>query len=165
MVRLYLNSFFGLLASRLRHIQKAQLIMELTLSSVTYRLLWILTAIMSIYSLIYYRREGYLPGGSRAPTNAGVIDPDKEHFSTAPGVEEYAPVHNAEVHDEETGYGGGGHQQPQSDPMRFNRAGYGGYAPAGQDEHTEYMGYGGGGAAASGGGGGRAQFPSANYNV
>ena len=56
------------------------------------RLLWILTTAMSVYGAVYYRREGYLPGASRAPFNAQQIDPDKDAFSTAPHDDEYAPI-------------------------------------------------------------------------
>ena len=48
---------------------------------------------MSIYGVIYFRREGVLPGASRIPSNADMIDPDREAFSTAPHDDEYAPVH------------------------------------------------------------------------
>jgi len=47
---------------------------------------------MSIYGVIYFRREGVLPGASRMPSNAAMIDPDREAFSTAPHDDEYAPV-------------------------------------------------------------------------
>lgn len=48
---------------------------------------------MSVYGVIYFRREGVLPGVSRIPSNAAMIDPDREAFSTAPHDDEYAPVH------------------------------------------------------------------------
>ena len=47
---------------------------------------------MSLYGVVYFMREGYYPGLSRAPTNAQMIDPDKDAFSTAPHDDEYAPV-------------------------------------------------------------------------
>jgi hypothetical protein len=48
---------------------------------------------MSVYGVIYFRREGVLPGISRLPSNSATIDPDREAFSTAPHDDEYAPVH------------------------------------------------------------------------
>jgi hypothetical protein len=51
---------------------------------------------MSVYGLIYFLREGVLPGASRmgpSGPNAAMIDPDREAFSTAPHEDEYAPVH------------------------------------------------------------------------
>lgn len=62
---------------------------------------------------MYWKREGYLPGASRAPYNSTALDndPDKEAFSTAPHDDEYAPVHNTDDHDhspEPSAYGGSG---------------------------------------------------------
>ena len=139
------------------------------------RLLWILTSIISIYGVVYYKREGYLPGFSRSPTNAQMIDPDKEAFSAAPHGDEYEPVHGQEhemLHDVEhegvpydggeghygggsgSGYGGGYvpptvHDEP---------TGYGG--AGGLGGHSEPTGYGGAGAVNNG----RVQFPSARYD-
>jgi len=121
---------------------------------------WIATTAMSVYGLLYYRREGYLPGASRAPHNAAMIDPDKEAFSTAPHDDEYAPVHNIddhEIHDMESGYGG-----EQSQASSFPSYGGGYVSPSAHDEPTAYTSY-----SAAGGrtpSPGRAQFPSANYD-
>ncbi|KAI9049349.1 hypothetical protein LZ554_007193 [Drepanopeziza brunnea f. sp. 'monogermtubi'] len=132
-------------------------------------LFWVATTFMSLYGVVYYKREGYLPGATRAPFNAQTIDPDKESFSTAPHDDEYAPVHNTEQLDE--------HELPQqalSDSHysasnmgsmggRFNADSYGGYqSPALHDEPTGYMGY--NGAAPVREGGGRVQFPDAPYS-
>ena len=120
---------------------------------------------MSVYGLVYYRREGYLPGASRVPINAQAIDPDKEAFSTAPHDDEYAPVHNTDDHeiiDAESGYMG-----PSS--SQGNRYGAppsygGGYVPPTvHDEPTGYTGYSGIGQVNTGPGG-RVQFPDARYD-
>lgn len=60
--------------------------------------LFVLTSIISVYGAIYYSNHGTLPG-VRIPTNAAMIDPDRDAFSTAPHDDEYAPIH---------GGGGGG---------------------------------------------------------
>jgi hypothetical protein len=149
------------------------------------RLLWILTSLISLYGVVYYQREGYLPGASRAPTNAQMIDPDKEAFSAAPHDDEYGPMHGQEhemLHDAEhdepseshyDGYGGGGGYVPPT--VHDEPTGYGaeptGYGGAGA-LHDEPTGYGGagveptryGGAGGIGGHDGRAQFPSARYD-
>ncbi|KAF7927488.1 uncharacterized protein EAE98_005870 [Botrytis deweyae] len=137
-------------------------------------LFWILSTAMSFYGLVYYKREGYLPGASRAPNNAAMIDPDKEAFSTAPHDDEYAPVHNVEEHEEhelhDDGYPGGNFvgrvHSPDYEPSSYG----GSYAPTSTAHHddleasTAYTGY-----SASGYGGsqnsrtGRAQFPEGNY--
>ncbi|ESZ93690.1 hypothetical protein SBOR_5930 [Sclerotinia borealis F-4128] len=138
-------------------------------------LFWILSTVMSVYGLMYYRREGYLPGASRAPNNAAMIDPDKEAFSTAPHDDEYAPVHHAEEHEEhelhDDGYPGGNFvgrvHSPDYEPSSYG----GSYAATSTAHHddleasTAYTGY-----SASGYGGsqnsrtGRAQFPTGNYD-
>jgi hypothetical protein len=112
---------------------------------------------------MYYRREGYLPGGSRAPNNASMIDPDKEAFSTAPH-DEYAPVHDTddhEIHDAGPSYSG----EPSTIGGGYADApAYGAYAPPRvEDENTAYTGYSG---AQSPGIGptGRLQFPTARYD-
>jgi hypothetical protein len=131
-----------------------------------YRLFWCLTTLMSVYGYIYYRREGYLPGASRAPHNANMIDPDKEAFSTAPHDDEYAPVHNVDEHElpdhEGSGYGAG----PSSVGSRYDAPSYtsGNYVqPQVQDEPTGYTGY-TGSAPVNTGPGGRLQFPDARYD-
>lgn len=122
---------------------------------------------MSVYGLIYYRREGYLPGASRAPHNAQMIDPDKEAFSTAPHDDEYAPVHNTDEHEipdhaEGSAYSAG----PSSMGNRYDAPSYtsGGYVPPQvHDEPTGYTGY-SGSAPVNTGFGGRVQFPDARYD-
>ncbi|KAK6611047.1 hypothetical protein H4I96_02645 [Botrytis cinerea] len=124
-------------------------------------LFWIVSTAMSFYGLVYYKREGYLPGASRAPNNAAMIDPDKEAFSTAPHDDEYAQFTT----------------QKSTKSMNYTtmdipgETSYGGsYAPTSTAHHddleasTAYTGY-----SASGYGGsqnsrtGRAQFPEGNY--
>jgi hypothetical protein len=145
------------------------------------RLLFSLTTAMSVYGIIYFRREGYLPGASRAPNNASLIDPDKDAFSTNPH-DEYAPVHDTDDHDIQ--FSGG--ESSQLAGGLGGRPGYensygeaGGYEPP--QGYTQDTGYGGaqsvGGIApgvyapphvqdeddAYGGNGGRVQFPDARY--
>lgn len=127
-------------------------------------LFWCVTAFMSVYGFLYYRREGYLPGASRAPQNAQMIDPDKEAFSTAPHDDEYAPVHNADEHEmpDYGGYGAG----PSSMGSRHDVPSYssGGYVqPQVQDEPTAYTGY-SGSAPVHTGAGGRVEFPDGRYD-
>lgn len=138
---------------------------------------------MSLYGVVYYKREGYLPGASRAPHNAQQIDPDKEAFSTAPH-DEYAPVHNIEDHDvlhDAHNIGGpqynGGASSPSlggSQSSRYDGDYNSGYVPPSVHDDTSYQGYGGPAPVAYsaqapqgsvGSAGGRAQFPSASYNV
>ena len=132
------------------------------------RLLWILTSAISLYGVAYYKREGYLPGASRAPQNATLIDPDKEAFSTAPHDDEYAPVHHVDDHDvihdsEQSEYGGAGPSNSQlggSQGSRYDGGYGGGYVqPSVMDENTGYSGAGG----SMGSSNGRAQFPDARY--
>ncbi|KAG0648501.1 hypothetical protein D0Z07_5526 [Hyphodiscus hymeniophilus] len=128
--------------------------------------LWLLfagTTFMSIYACMYYRREGYLPGGSRAPNNAAMIDPDKEAFSTAPH-DEYAPVHDTddhEIHDAPE-YSGA---KPSTLGGEYDDApAYGSYAPPHvEDENTAYTGYSGRQSPGIGPTG-RLQFPDARYD-
>ncbi|KAG9235407.1 hypothetical protein BJ875DRAFT_272380 [Amylocarpus encephaloides] len=143
-------------------------------------LLWALTTLMSLYGVVYYKREGYLPGASRAPHNAQQIDPDKEAFSTAPH-DEYAPVHNIDDHDvlhdnNETAipaYGANSsspHFGSSSNSPYEGGLGGGCVPPFVHDENTSYMGYSGQAApsyhtpGSVGSAAGRAQFPSASYN-
>ena len=137
------------------------------------RLSWVLTTAMSVYGCIYFRREGYLPGASRAPNNASMIDPDKEAFSTAPH-DEYAPVHDTDEHEAESSYSaahanpmfGGGDRYDMNLPS-YGASGNGsGLAYVSPQVHDENTGYGG---AYGGGGlnpqvGGRVQFPEARYD-
>ena len=126
---------------------------------------------MSIYGCIYFRREGYLPGASRAPNNASMIDPDKEAFSTAPH-DEYAPVHDTDDHEAESSYAGAQGVSPYGRGERYdmNLPSYGGggsnltYAsPQVHDEHAAYGGpYGGTGLDPPIGG--RVQFPEGRYD-
>lgn len=137
------------------------------------RLLFLLTTFMSTYATMFYRREGYLPGESRVPTNAAMIDPDKEAFSTAPGVDEYAPVHAHDEDHEDHGHPGMGGGRPQyDDAAHGGMSGPGnGYAQPRYDEDTGYTGYGGMPSPAPGNGsmgrvqGGHAQFPGGNYDA
>jgi len=130
-------------------------------------LLWVVTFVMSCAGVFIYKRDGYLPGVSRAPFNAQQIDPHKDAFSTAPGDDEYAPIHTNEheheIPDTTGGYGGGAgsyssrHDQDLHPPgISFS----GGYVPPRvDDEESGYGdGYGAGGAA-----GGRVQFPEGRY--
>ncbi|KAH8679627.1 hypothetical protein BGZ60DRAFT_427950 [Tricladium varicosporioides] len=146
-------------------------------------LFFIVTTLASIYGVAYYKREGYLPGASRAPHNAQMIDPDKEAFSTAPHDDEYAPVHSMDDHEvlHDAGgpnyggssYGGGisesselgaGGSHVGSQSSRYD-GGYGGSSgyvpPSVHDDNTSYTGY--AGASSVGSSGGRAQFPTAPY--
>ncbi|KAK2628402.1 hypothetical protein QTJ16_001505 [Diplocarpon rosae] len=133
-------------------------------------LFWCCTAFMSLYGVVYYRREGYLPGASRAPFNAQAIDPDKEAFSTAPHDDEYAPVHNTDHHEEPdqelhdnspSHYAGGSSATMHS---RYNADSFGGgyIPPSVHEEPTGYAGY--SGAAPVQEHEGRVQFPDARYS-
>ncbi|KUJ19753.1 uncharacterized protein LY89DRAFT_731009 [Mollisia scopiformis] len=124
------------------------------------RLLWCATAFMSFYGVAYYRREGYLPGASRAPFNAQAIDPDKEAFSTAPHDDEYAPVHNTDDHEAAgSSYAGASTVGSAYNPD----SAYSGYvAPHIADEPSGYQGYSGSGSINSAGG--RLNFPEARYD-
>lgn len=121
-----------------------------------------MTTFMSLYGVFYYKREGYLPGASRAPFNAQQIDPDKEAFSTAPHDDEYAPVHNADDHElpehESSAYGGS-----SSTPYDANSYGGGYVPPPVHDEPTGYTGY-SGAAPVNSSASGRVQFPEARYS-
>ena len=155
-----------------------------------YSLLWALTTLLSLYSVVFYRREGYLPGASRAPHNANQIDPDKDAFSTAPH-DEYAPVHNVDDHDgihdvNDTSiptYGGRTSSPHNGDNLHDPFRDQGGYMPPSvHDDNTGYMGYSGestapayssqppsdvgysGQQGSMGGAGGRVQFPHAPYS-
>ncbi|KAF4630455.1 hypothetical protein G7Y89_g7686 [Cudoniella acicularis] len=135
-------------------------------------LFWILTTLMSLYGVVYYKREGYLPGASRAPHNAQMIDPDKEAFSTAPHDDEYARVHNVDdnevIHDAGgPGYGlGSGYGSEPSNPgnqsPRYEAPYTGGYVPPSVHDDTSYSAY--AGASSVGSSSGRAQFPDARYD-
>lgn len=118
---------------------------------------------MSLYGVVYYKREGYLPGASRAPFNAQQIDPDKEAFSTAPHDDEYAPVHNTDDHElpdhEASAYGG----SSAAAPYDANSYGGGYVPPTVHDEPTGYTGY-SGAAPVSSSASGRLQFPEARYS-
>ncbi|CAD6498715.1 BgTH12-04376 [Blumeria graminis f. sp. triticale] len=114
---------------------------------------WVLTTVMSLYGVMYWKREGYLPGVSRNPYNAAMIDPDKEAFSTAPHSDDYVVVHNSGEH--ETPYYSGVGNSPYTERPS-------GYVPQHirqEEEETAYMGYTGADANLSG----RVQFPVAKY--
>ncbi|CZS92915.1 uncharacterized protein RCO7_01248 [Rhynchosporium graminicola] len=132
-------------------------------------LFWVITTFMSLYGVVYYKREGYLPGASRAPHNANQIDPDKEAFSTAPHDDEYAPVHNTDDHElpvhEGTSFGGLGSGGLGSGPGPYDANSYGGgyVPPTVHDEPTGYTGY-SGAAPVNTSALGRVQFPDARYS-
>ncbi|TVY47427.1 hypothetical protein LOCC1_G003065 [Lachnellula occidentalis] len=121
-------------------------------------LLWIATSMISLYGVVYYKREGYLPGASRAPTDAAMIDPDKEAFSAGAHDghdDEYAPVHEEQdmLHDADRldassshygdePYGGGGSAYGAGSGSGSAYGG-GGYVPP--TAHDEPTGYGGAG--------------------
>lgn len=134
------------------------------------RLLWIATSLISLYGVVYYKREGYLPGASRAPTNAQMIDPDKEAFSAgahdghddeyAPVHEEHDMLHDADHHDGlssshyddgvDEQYGGGGSAYGAGGGSAYGAGsgsgsayGAGSYVPP--TVHDEPTGYGGAG--------------------
>lgn len=123
---------------------------------------------MSLYSVMYWSREGYLPGASRAPYNAQAIDPDKEAFSTAPHDDDYAPVHNTDDHEipdhAGSSYSGGasesmGSRFGASSPSFGSRY----EPPSVHDESTGYTGY-SGAASVHSGPGGRVTFPDGRYD-
>jgi hypothetical protein len=121
------------------------------------------TTFMSLYAVFYYKREGYLPGASRAPTNAQMIDPDKDAFSTAPHGDEYVAVHDSDEHEIHDMH----QQQPvhdSYDPPTYG--GSGGYVPPSVSEDTAYTGYSGthNAQAPVVGDNGRVQFPNARYD-
>jgi len=117
---------------------------------------FVLTTAMSVYGAIHYRKDGYLPGASRGATNAQLIDPDKEAFSTAPADDEYVPVHTGDqdIHEADS-YNGESSTLPRYDALSYNN----GYVPpqVHDDTSTAYSGYSGAHS------GGRAQFPAASY--
>lgn len=122
---------------------------------------------MSVYGVIYFRREGFLPGASRAPTNAQHIDhndPDKEAFSTGPH-DEYAPVHNDDNNEFGHSVGTGPSMlslDQHSEVPSFNAPSYhtGAYQPPQvHDEPTGYSGYNGAGTPNDG----PAKFPTGRY--
>lgn len=126
------------------------------------RLLWCATAFMSFYGVAYYRREGYLPGASRAPFNAQAIDPDKEAFSTAPHDDEYAPVHNTDDHESEAANPYASVGSTAGSAYDSNTA-YSGYVPPHVgEEPAGYQGYSGSGSISTSGG--RLNFPEARYD-
>lgn len=144
---------------------------------------------MSVYGVIYFRREGVLPGASRIPSNTNMIDPDREAFSTAPHEDEYAAVHmnDKDHHDDmmhqEMDSGEGRNSAPY-DPTSYvggqGTSSYGGAAGAGRgagrvvyapptvsDERTGYRTYGEEDLEAAGydeGEARRVRFPAGNYS-
>lgn len=121
------------------------------------------TTIMSCYGVMYYTRDGYLPGASRAPYNAQQIDPHKADFSTEPHDDEYSRINmNDQEHEipDHGSYGAGsyGSRHDEHTPGVSFSGGGGGYVPPRvEDEETGY------GGAYGGASGGRAQFPTAPY--
>lgn len=128
---------------------------------------WVITTIMSLYGVMYWSREGYLPGASRAPYNAQSIDPDKEAFSTAPHDDDYAPVQNTDDQDAPDHEGSRYGARTGSQGSRFGASSPsfgGGYVPPSvSDEPSVYTGY-SGAASVHSGTGGRVHFPDARYD-
>jgi len=125
-------------------------------------LFFILTSAISLYGVSYYKRNGTLPGAP-VRSNAAMIDPDKEAFSTAPHGEEYAPVHDNELDDNHMGGLSGGDSFAEH---RYDNTSYSGYVqPQVSDTRPvqmplpSQMGYGGSAAPAE-----RTYFPPANYD-
>jgi hypothetical protein len=127
-----------------------------------HRLLFILSTFMSLYAVFYFKREGYLPGSSRAPTNAQMIDPDKDAFSTAPHDDEYVAVHNTDEHEiHDMGQPANTHADAYDSPT------YGGaYVPPTVSDDMGYTGYAGaqGRQSPQVDDNGRVQFPNGRYN-
>lgn len=118
---------------------------------------------MSLYAVFYYKREGYLPGASRAPTNAQMIDPDKDAFSTAPHGDEYMAVHDTDEHDIHDIH------NPSDTHDNYDAPTYGGgYVPPTVSDDTGYTGYTGaqgvGRESPVGVENERVRFPSARYD-
>lgn len=128
-------------------------------------ILWCATAFMSFYGVAYYRREGYLPGASRAPFNAQSIDPDKEAFSTAPHDDEYAPVHNTDDHEHDAGGSSYGPAGSNVGSAYDSNTGYSGYVPpSAHDEPSGYQGYTPESGPINAGPSGRLNFPDGRYD-
>lgn len=120
---------------------------------------------MSLYGVVYYKREGYLPGASRAPTNAQMIDPDKDAFSTAPHDDEYMAVHNTD-HDEIHVPSHASDYDPPTYAGPGSSVGGSVYAPPTVSDDMGYTGYMGaqGRQSPQVGDNGRVHFPNARYN-
>jgi len=128
-------------------------------------LLWCASTFMSLYGVAYYRREGYLPGASRAPFNAQAIDPDKEAFSTAPHDDEYAPVHNTDDHEHDVAGSSYGPAGSTMGSAYETNTGYSGYVPpSAHDEPSGYQGYTPTSRPLSAGPDGRLNFPNGRYD-
>jgi len=125
-------------------------------------LFFILTTFLSLHAVFFYKREGYLPGASRAPMNATqIIDPDKDAFSTAPHDDEYIAVHNTDEHDLHDA------THASYDPPTYGGSGVGagytgGYVPPSVSDDTGYTGY--AGAQGQQGADGRVHYPDARYD-
>ncbi|KAH7033188.1 uncharacterized protein B0I36DRAFT_105921 [Microdochium trichocladiopsis] len=113
-------------------------------------LLWILSTLVSFFTLKYWHANGDLPGYERLDRSNTNIDPDKAAFSMAPHDEEaYAPIsgndhdddhhsnvpYNADAYgsvnsntlfDSSTSYGGGGAASTHTDPFADTSYGGGG---------------------------------------
>src|SRR3954454_16538553 len=110
---------------------------------VSNKLFFVISTLMSLYAVFYYKREGYLPGISRAPTNAQMIDPDKDAFSTAPHDDEYVAVHNTDEHEHEEPVHGSGPIHGNG-PVHgvYDPPSYGGaYQPPTVSDDMGYTGY------------------------
>ncbi|KAI0999259.1 hypothetical protein K3495_g8936 [Podosphaera aphanis] len=119
-------------------------------------LIWVLTCTISLYGVMFWKREGYLPGVPRAPYNPAVVDPDKEAFSTEANDDEYFAVHTADQHD--TSYYGAGAADSSHERVYEGAGRVGGYAPP-QVQEISYSPYTGTG----GNMGDRIRFPEARY--
>jgi hypothetical protein len=80
---------------------------------------------------MYFQRNGTIPGDTRIPTNAAMIDPDREAFSTALHDDEYARVQMAEHDEGQHEAPDGGHSGGQGyQNVSYGRSGRSGnYAP------------------------------------
>lgn len=118
---------------------------------------------MSVYAVIYYNREGYLPGLSRAPANSQMLDPDKDAFSTVvPNDDEYGAVQDSEeqeIHDYRPTVGSSSLGEERYDNPAPSYASGPPYVPTAV-ENTGYTGYSGSQPDV----GGRVQFPEARYD-
>ncbi|KAI1429538.1 hypothetical protein F5Y12DRAFT_726772 [Xylaria sp. FL1777] len=81
---------------------------------------WILSTLVSAYTLRYYQQNGDLPGYDRMGSHQN-IDPDKAAFSMAPHDEEaYAPINMDDHHDDVHDDVHHDHQSQPYDPDSFS---------------------------------------------
>jgi hypothetical protein len=116
---------------------------------------------MSVYAVIYYNREGYLPGLSREPGATQMMDPDKDAFSTVPNDDEYAGLQDTEEN-ETQGYPTAASSSLGEERYDNSAPSYatGPYVPTAA-ENTGYTAYSGSQQQDIGG---RVQFPTARYD-